>query len=231
MYMRKKSNIIKKRLCSVLSISLIIMIVNQSFNLMSINNEDTEPESTYIETIDYDDDKYSYKYVNILHDFDLSKQQRKLTLYSKRSLGQSLFDDDVYVATKNINKYSLTDDEVYMLAALLYLEGRGESIECQEAICSVVLNRMSLWEMSLYDVIYQANPDPQFSTAYLVSSTVPEQEQIDVVNSVISNGVSIPEYVCYFRASYYHDWYGMNDYTDLDNTYFSYSDIDYAKFA
>lgn len=119
----------------------------------------------------------------------------------------------------------LTDDEIYMLATLVYLEGGIESLECQKAIASVVINRMNLWDMTLEEVIYQKN---QFSPAYLIESSAPDDIQIRLVHELMITGVSIPEYVCYFRAGYYHDWASMNDYTCFDRTYFSYSDRDYS---
>lgn len=114
----------------------------------------------------------------------------------------------------------LSDDDKYMIASLVYLEGRGESIECQKAIASVVINRYTTGEYhSISDVIYATN---QFTPARYVSSTCPDQTQIDVVNEVCESGVTIPEYVTYFRAGHYHRFNGQIPYTQLSSTYFSY---------
>lgn len=114
----------------------------------------------------------------------------------------------------------LTKDEKYMLATLIYLEGRGESLECQHAIGSVVLNRMATSGSDLESVIYA---EGQFEPSYLIASTTPTDTQIEIVNELCINGPSLPEYVTYFRAGHYHEWGDLSPYTYIDNTYFSYS--------
>lgn len=121
----------------------------------------------------------------------------------------------------------LSTSEIYMLATLIYLEGNTESIECQRAICSVVVNRMIMWDMSLEEVIYQKN---QFTPAHLIEYYNPTDVQIEIVKEIMKDGVTIPEYVCYFRADHYHNWSGMNDYINLDHTYFSFSNMDYQQY-
>lgn len=125
----------------------------------------------------------------------------------------------------------LTDDEKYILATLLYLEGNTESVECQKAICSVVMNRMTMWGMTLEEVVYEkTNGFYQFSPAPNIEYYDPTLTQIEIVEELIVSGPTIPEYVCYFRANYYHDWPGINDFDYFDHTYFSYSDEDKANF-
>lgn len=121
----------------------------------------------------------------------------------------------------------LTDDEVYMLATLIYLEGNIESLDCQRAICSVVINRMTMWDMTLEEVIYQKN---QFTPAHLIPHYNPTDVQLGIVEEIMKDGITIPEYVCYFRADYYHSWSGMNDFKYIDSTYFSFSDMDYEQY-
>lgn len=113
----------------------------------------------------------------------------------------------------------LTDDEIRDFATLVYLESGAESYECQCAVASVVINRMTTRGMSLHDVIYERN---QFSPAYLVSSTSPSESTLNAVMEVITNGPTIPEYVTFFRADYYFDW--ATPYTAIDHTYFSYDE-------
>lgn len=125
----------------------------------------------------------------------------------------------------------LTDDEKDILATLLYLEGNTESVECQKAICSVVMNRMTMWDMTLEEVVYQnTNGFYQFTPAPHIEYYDPTLTQIEIVEELIVSGPTIPEYVCYFRANYYHDRPGINDFDCFDRTYFSYSDEDKANF-
>lgn len=116
--------------------------------------------------------------------------------------------------------YELTYDEIDMLARLVYLEAGGESYECMKGVASVVLNRMTSTGMSLYDVIYAPN---QFSPACYIESTCYTDTVYSAVMDVVENGPSLPTYVTFFRADYYHDF--GNDivvpYTCINNTYFS----------
>lgn len=120
----------------------------------------------------------------------------------------------------------VSPEERYALATLIYLEGRGESVKCQYAIGSVILNRYTTGDYaSLFDVIYEKG---QFTPAYLIDETTPTDVQIGIAEELCFHGPTIPEYITYFRADRYHDW--GNDfpvpYNYIDNTYFSYdSDI------
>lgn len=120
---------------------------------------------------------------------------------------------------KKENYIELTDDEIYELATLVYLEAGAESYECQKAVASVVINRMTTQNKSLHSVIYAKN---QFSPAHLISCTSPSESTLKAVNHVITNGPTLPEYVTYFRADYYHSFAGVADYMCIDQTYFSY---------
>lgn len=121
----------------------------------------------------------------------------------------------------------LSDDEVYELATLVWLEGYAESPDCQRAIVSVVINRMRLWNMSLKDVIYASG---QFTPAWMIEFTEPELAQIGYVLDVVEYGPNIPEYVCYFRSKHFHSWSGMYDFEQMGKTYFSYSSQDYELY-
>lgn len=114
----------------------------------------------------------------------------------------------------------MTEDEIYTLATLVYLEAGSESYECQVAVASVVINRMTLDNRSLNSVIYE---EGQFTPAYKISYTHPTSMSIQAVRDVVENGPNIPEYVTYFRAGYYHNWDSrIVDYDRIDDVYFSY---------
>lgn len=116
-------------------------------------------------------------------------------------------------------KLELTDDDIDLIAKIIYLEGRGESYECQLAICSVIFNRyFSGKYKSISDVIFEPN---QFTTSKYVDSTTASQQQYDVIHDLLDNGPNMPEYVIYFRASRYHTMRDAFDYTTIDGTYFS----------
>lgn len=118
------------------------------------------------------------------------------------------------------NFVTLTEDEATLLAALVTLEAGAESYECQKAVASIVINRMLTSGSTLEGVIYAKN---QFSVASRVASTTPFTSCVNAVEEVLTEGTTIPIYVTFFRASYYHTWGDQVAYCCIDNTYFSYS--------
>jgi|GEM_PF-1539431 len=118
------------------------------------------------------------------------------------------------------NFVTLTEDEATLLAALVTLEAGAESYECQKAVASLVINRMLTSGSTLESVIYAKN---QFSVASRVASTTPFTSCVNAVEEVLTEGTTIPIYVTFFRASYYHTWGDQVAYCCIDNTYFSYS--------
>lgn len=114
----------------------------------------------------------------------------------------------------------LTEEEIRDFATLVYLEGGAESYECQLAIASVVVNRMTSTGKSLDEVMYQKN---QFSPSHLIESREPSESTLKAVKEVITNGPSVPKSVTFFRADYYHKFNLeiVVPYTAIDHTYFS----------
>lgn len=213
----KASQFIKNKFLFVVTVGVVIALalnICSGFTTTSTEIDvPTKPTNSIADVeLSIEDTSHSYEHNTQLEPNIMS------TSYSSHS------ETEPEMETEPIQCIELTDDEIYMLATLVYLEGRGESLECQKSIASVVINRMNLWDMTLEEVIYQKN---QFSPAYLIESSAPDDTQIGLVHELMITGVSIPEYVCYFRAGYYHDGEGMNDYTCFDRTYFSYSDRDY----
>lgn len=117
----------------------------------------------------------------------------------------------------------LTDNEIYSIAQIVYLEGRGESKECQQAIISVIVNRIKYENKTAEEVIFADN---QFSTASYIEKGDPDDDIIALVKDVAENGPTIPNYVTYFRANTFHEWKSDNGevvpYINIDNTYFSF---------
>ena len=113
-----------------------------------------------------------------------------------------------------------TQEGIGMLASLVTLEVGAESYECQQAVASVVINRMIIENKSLHEVVYQEN---LFSVAPYVEHTEPFDQCVDAVLDVIQNGTTIPRYVTYFRADCYHDWGDRYvSWRRIDKTYFTY---------
>ena len=117
--------------------------------------------------------------------------------------------------------YNITSAEREMLARLVYREANTESLECQMAIVSVVINRWQdgRWGDTLEDVIYSPY---QFTPANLLYKTTPTELNYTAVDLVLQNGCTLPPYCMYFRAEYHFDWDGYKPYTQIDTTCFGY---------
>ena len=121
--------------------------------------------------------------------------------------------------------YNITSAEREMLARLVYREANTESLECQMAIVSVVINRWQdgRWGDTLEDVIYAPY---QFTPANLIYKTTPAELNYTAVDLVIQNGCTLEPYVMYFRADYHFKWEGYKPYTQIDHTCFGYFEGD-----
>lgn len=129
----------------------------------------------------------------------------------------------IEVAPKPV--YNVTSMEREMLARLVYREANTESIECQQAVASVVINRWlsGYWGNTLEDVVYAPY---QFSPSNLLYCTTPTETNYEAVDYVLENGVTIPEYVMYFRLDFHFNWKGYKAYQKIDNTCFGYMEKD-----
>ncbi len=117
--------------------------------------------------------------------------------------------------------YAMSDEEVELFAKLVYLESGSTSIDCQRAVASVVLNRITTQHSDLRSVVYAKG---QFAVASRLTNAKYSADSMDAVKYVLSNGPTIPEYVTYFREGHYFNWGSDHKgHTNIDNVYFSYS--------
>lgn len=121
----------------------------------------------------------------------------------------------------NRRRGTATIDDRELLARLVFLEANTESLECQKAIASVVINRVNsgYWGNTINSVVYAPN---QFTPAPQIPYTTPTATNYEAVDYVLENGVTLPSYVLYFRAGYHFKWSGYVPYTSMGNTYFGY---------
>ena len=124
-------------------------------------------------------------------------------------------------------KYSVSSVEREMLARLVYLEANTESLECQQAVASVVINRWldGRWGNTIASVIYARH---QFSPSGLIYKTTPTETNYVAVDHVLKNGSILPKYCMYFRTEYcFSDiWEGYARYAQIDDVYFGYFTAD-----
>lgn len=126
---------------------------------------------------------------------------------------------NTYKSPEKVFNISASDRE--LMAKLLYHEARGESIECQRAVVSVILNRVQSgkWGKTIPEVIYATNQFEPVAKG-LLPNTKPLQAQYDAIDYVLETGTTLPSWVQYFRASYHFGWQNYTQYKSIDNTYF-----------
>jgi spore germination cell wall hydrolase CwlJ-like protein len=134
----------------------------------------------------------------------------------------------VEVEKESTYAYNITSTEREMLTRLVYREANTESLECQMAVVSVVINRWQdgKWGDTIEEVIYSPY---QFSPANLLYKTTPTELNYTAVDLVLQNGSTLPPYCMYFRADYHFDWDGYKPYTQIDYICFGYFEGDVTK--
>ena len=130
---------------------------------------------------------------------------------------------EVEVEKEPTYKYNVSSVEREMLARLVYLEANTESLECQQAVASVVINRWldGKWGTTIASVIYSRY---QFSPAGLIYKTTPTETNYVAVDHILKSGSILPKYCMYFRSEYcFSDvWEGYARYTQIGDIYFGY---------
>ena len=96
------------------------------------------------------------------------------------------------VAYENRWGIQLTEEEIDLLAKILWVEARGESEAGQKAVVEVIFNRMISEEFpdTLYDVLSQKNPT-QFASWKLRDSAKPTEKEYASIYEVLTGKTSI----------------------------------------
>lgn len=101
---------------------------------------------------------------------------------------------------KPVDRYSeitMNDEELDELAEIIYHEARGESFEGQQAVAEVVFNRVIAdnFPDTVHEVLHQPK---QFSTARLLNTAEPRQEQYDAIKAALYGPTTLPADVVFF---------------------------------
>lgn len=86
----------------------------------------------------------------------------------------------------------LTEEEIDLLAKIVWVEARGESEEGQKAVVEVIFNRMAsdLFPDTLYDVLSQKKP-VQFSSWKLRDKAKPTEKEYNSIYEVLNGNTNI----------------------------------------
>lgn len=113
---------------------------------------------------------------------------------------------------EEISRYadlSISEDDIELLAALVYHEARGESFDGQVAVIEVVLNRCLSPEFpdTVEGVVFQKYGDVwQFSPAPYIWTAEPTQTQYDAVYTAInSTDYVLPAETVFFSREAYNE--------------------------
>lgn len=100
---------------------------------------------------------------------------------------------------------TMTEEERREMAAIIYLEARGEPAEGQQAVAEVILNRVISPDFpdSVSEVLYQGEGKavPQFSTIGLLPKAEPTQAQYDAIDAALYGPSILPADVVFFSQS------------------------------
>ena len=118
------------------------------------------------------------------------------------------------------NVIEVESEKKYLLARLVYAEAGGESDEHQQAVASVVLNRMNSDKFpdSIDEVIYQRNPLQYACIEDGNIDKIPDERAIKNAYYIWDNGSILPDNVLY-QAEFKQ---GSGVYKQIGNTYFCY---------
>ena len=131
--------------------------------------------------------------------------------------------EDLYnhsILTMYGDRIYITDDEIALMERCVMSEAGNQSIECQEAVATVILNR---WQHpdKYPDTIEGVIMDPgQFSTHDNGKPTV--SVRVAVHNAIVYYNTAVqdlPSQIYYFRSGRYHDF--GTPYECIDDLYFS----------
>ena len=202
---------------SLIIISILTIGVYKYINLKTINNSlqlTIDEHMNTIDTLNNDNSKLKEnisELENKVYELEV-RLVNKTPISYKQNLSSRSTDSKFYIP-------ALGDRET--LARLVFLEANTESIECQKAIVSVVINRVNSghWGDTVNSVVYAKN---QFTPASRIPYVTPTATNYEAVDYVLANGVTLPSYCLYFRVGYHFSWNGYVPYTSIGNTYFGY---------
>ena len=100
---------------------------------------------------------------------------------------------------------TMTEEERQEMAAIIYLEARGEPAEGQQAVAEVILNRVISPDFpdSVSEVLHQGEGKavPQFSTIGLLPKAEPSQAQYDAIDAALYGPSILPADVVFFSQN------------------------------
>ena len=158
-------------------------------------------------------------YDNGFEDYHLSQGFSGAWIFDKGNMPENPFLFDASLPEQQTNRYegyTLPDEDIYMLACFVWAEAGKESLEVQQAVAEVVLNRLisDQYPNTVRDVIYQT----EFYRAVNTMSKWGEEnfDPYIAVNTAMYGPYVLPEDICF-----YSEWEkGTDEWGKLGNYVF-----------
>lgn len=140
-------------------------------------------------------------YDNGFEDYHLSQGFSGAWIFDKGNMPENPFLFDASLPEQQTNRYegyTLPDEDIYMLACFVWAEAGKESLEVQQAVAEVVLNRLisDQYPNTVRDVIYQT----EFYRAVNTMSKWGEEnfDPYIAVNTAMYGPYVLPEDICFY---------------------------------
>jgi len=143
-------------------------------------------------------------YDNGFEDYHLSRGFSGAWIFDKRDMPDNPFLFDASLPEQQENRYegyTLTEEDIYLLACFVWAEAKDESLEVKQAVAEVVLNRLvsDQYPNTIRDVIYETE-------LYRAVKTMGKwgEENFDpyiAVDAAMYGPYILPEDICF-----YSDW-------------------------
>lgn len=165
------------------------------------------------------EDSYSAKTVS--NEPVQTDKDNKVKDIAQEAIRARIMTEGVSTIEEDINNViEVESEKKYLLARLVYAEAGRESDEHQQAVASVVLNRMNSDKFpdSIDEVIYQRNPLQYACIEDGNIDKIPDERAIKNAYYIWDNGSILPDNVLY-QAEFKQ---GSGVYKKIGNTYFCY---------
>lgn len=165
------------------------------------------------------EDSYSVKTVS--NESVQTDKDNKVKDVAQEAIRARMMTEGVSTIEEDIsNVIEVESEKKYLLARLVYAEAGSESDEHQQAVASVVLNRMNSDKFpdSIDEVIYQRNPLQYACIEDGNIDKIPDERAIKNAYYIWDNGSILPDNVLY-QAEFKQ---GSGLYKQIENTYFCY---------
>lgn len=153
----------------------------------------------------------------------LDKQIKVQMISSSNGWSKVIYQDKVgyiyskYLRDSELPSLEFTDEEIDLIAKIIWLESRGEDDIGEAAVFKVIINR--LLSINFSDTIYEVLSDKnQFTTWKHINKAEPTEREYEIIEEVLNgewDGLLSEEYVYFSRKPY-----NNKDVIKIGNHYF-----------